>query len=52
LRRDPLLLVQLAHVLLDVSFEPSLHEDICAAVGIYLEEAETPMTRAGPAPAP
>jgi putative restriction endonuclease len=42
LRRDPLLLAQLAHVLLDINFEPSLHQDICAAVGIHLEEADTP----------
>jgi putative restriction endonuclease len=47
LQRDPLLLAQLAHVLLDNNFEPSLHEDICVAVGIDLEEAETP----GPAKA-
>ena len=41
LRRDPLL-AQLAHVLLDIDFEPSLHDDICAAVGLDLEKAATP----------
>ena len=38
---DPALLAQVAHVLLDTNFEPSLHEDICAAVGLDLETAET-----------
>jgi putative restriction endonuclease len=41
LRTDPRLLPQLAHVVLDTNFEPSLHSDICAAVGLDLEEAET-----------
>jgi putative restriction endonuclease len=47
LQRDSLLLAQLAHVLLDVNFEPSLHEDICAAVGLDLEEAESPVPQQG-----
>jgi putative restriction endonuclease len=37
----PQLLSQLAHIILDTNFEPSLHEDICGAVGLDLEEAET-----------
>ena len=31
LRAEPLLLAQLARAVLDANFEPSLHEDICAA---------------------
>src|SRR5215831_13567982 len=38
---QPQLLPQLAHIVLDTNFEPSLHEDICAAVGLDLEQAET-----------
>ncbi len=41
LRADPQLLPQLAHVLLDTNFPPSLHQDLCAAVGLDLEEAES-----------
>lgn len=41
LRAEPLLLSQLAHAVLDANFEPSLHEDICAAVGLDLEAADT-----------
>jgi putative restriction endonuclease len=41
LGREPQLLPQLAHVILDTNFEPSLHDDICAAVGLDLEEAES-----------
>lgn len=44
LHGDPALLAQLAHVVLDTNFEPSLHEDICAAVGLSLEEAEAGIT--------
>lgn len=40
MRTEPQLLPQLAHILLDTNFEPSLHDDICAAVGLDLEEAE------------
>jgi putative restriction endonuclease len=39
---DSHLLAQLAHTLLDANFEPSLHPDICAAVGLDLERAELP----------
>ncbi|HUK71192.1 MAG TPA: HNH endonuclease [Streptosporangiaceae bacterium] len=41
LRADPQLLPKLAHVLLDTNFPPSLHEDLCAAVGLDLEGAES-----------
>jgi putative restriction endonuclease len=41
LRTQPQLLPQLAHVILDTNFEPSLHEDICAEAGLDLEAAET-----------
>lgn len=41
LAAQPQLLPQLARILLDTNFEPSLHEDICAAAGLDLEEAET-----------
>ncbi|MGI5205800.1 phosphorothioated DNA-binding restriction endonuclease [Spirillospora sp. CA-108201] len=40
LRRDPRLLAQLCRAILDVNFEPSLHDDICAAAGIDLETVE------------
>lgn len=40
LRSDPRLLAELAHILLDTNFEESLREDICAAVGLDLAEAE------------
>jgi putative restriction endonuclease len=40
LRRDPRLLPQLARALLDANFEPSLHDDICAEIGLDLEPAE------------
>jgi putative restriction endonuclease len=46
LHAEPLLLSQLAHVVLDDNFEPSLHDDICAAVGLDLEATDT---GAGPA---
>lgn len=45
LHTDPQLLPQLAHILLDTNFESSLHEDICAAVGLDLEQAETAPAR-------
>ncbi len=41
LRADPGLLPRLARVVLDTNFEPSLHADICAAIGLDLEAAET-----------
>ena len=41
LRADPGLLPRLARVVLDTNFEPSLHADICAAIGLDLEEAES-----------
>jgi putative restriction endonuclease len=41
LGREPQLLPQLAHVILDTNFEPCLHEDIRAAVGLDPEDAET-----------
>jgi putative restriction endonuclease len=40
LRDNPRLLSQLGHAILDVNFEPSLHEDICAAAGLDLEAVE------------
>ncbi|MEI7034421.1 phosphorothioated DNA-binding restriction endonuclease [Streptomyces pratensis] len=46
LRREPSLLGRLARVLLDLNFPPSLHSELCEAVGLGLEEAET-----GPLPA-
>lgn len=38
---DSHLLAQLARLLLDSNFEPSLHADICALAGLDLETAET-----------
>ncbi len=40
LAADPALLGQLAHLLLDIHFPPSIHSDIAAAVGLDLESAE------------
>lgn len=40
LEAQPRLLPQLARVILDTNFEPSLHDDICAEVGLDLEEIE------------
>ncbi|WP_329381862.1 HNH endonuclease [Streptomyces sp. NBC_01351] len=37
LRREPTLLGRMARVLLDVNFPPSLHEELCGAVGLELE---------------
>jgi len=41
LRREPELLGRMARVLLDLHFPPSLHGDLCEAVGLELEPAET-----------
>ncbi|MFF7143832.1 phosphorothioated DNA-binding restriction endonuclease [Streptomyces nodosus] len=41
LRREPSLLGRMARVLLDLHFPPSLHQDLCDAVGLELEPAET-----------
>jgi putative restriction endonuclease len=41
LRRDPALLGRIARVLLDLHFPPSLHGDLCEAVGLELEPVET-----------
>lgn len=40
LRSDPHLLPQVVRVLLDANFPPSLHPEICAAVGLALEATE------------
>ncbi|MFE0459134.1 phosphorothioated DNA-binding restriction endonuclease [Kitasatospora sp. NPDC058965] len=50
LARDGSLLGRLARVLLDTHFPPSLHVDLCEAVGLDLELAELP-GRSGSAPA-
>ncbi len=41
LRRDPRLLSQVTRLLLDLHFPPSLHSELCEAVGLELEPAET-----------
>ncbi|MFE0739129.1 restriction endonuclease, partial [Streptomyces sp. NPDC058855] len=41
LRREPSLLGRMARVLLDLNFPSSLHDELCEAVGLELEEAET-----------
>ncbi|MGW0885077.1 phosphorothioated DNA-binding restriction endonuclease [Streptomyces sp. NPDC002671] len=41
LRREPSLLGRMARVLLDLHFPPSLHGDLCEAVGLELEPTET-----------
>ncbi|MEU5420069.1 phosphorothioated DNA-binding restriction endonuclease [Streptomyces sp. NPDC020667] len=41
LRREPSLLGRMARVLLDLHFPPSLHGDLCEAVGLELEPAAT-----------
>lgn len=41
LRREPELLGRLARLLLDLHFPPSLHAELCEAVGLDLEPAET-----------
>ena len=40
IRRDPLLFGGIVRHLLDYNFEPSLHEDICAMVGLDVESLE------------
>ncbi|WP_129307756.1 phosphorothioated DNA-binding restriction endonuclease [Streptomyces sp. L2] len=40
LLREPSLLGRIARVLLDLHFPPSLHPDLCEAVGLELESAE------------
>ncbi|MBC7273155.1 MAG: restriction endonuclease, partial [Streptomyces sp.] len=40
LRREPDLLARMARVLLDLHFPPSLHGDLCEAVGLELEPSE------------
>ncbi|MER6628816.1 phosphorothioated DNA-binding restriction endonuclease [Streptomyces sp. NPDC000987] len=40
LRREPELLGQVARLLLDLHFPPSLHGELCEAVGLELEPAE------------
>ncbi|MFF2726920.1 phosphorothioated DNA-binding restriction endonuclease [Streptomyces sp. NPDC058008] len=47
LRRDPSLLGRMTRVLLDLNFPPSLHGELCEAVGLELEEAETEVVAAG-----
>ncbi|WP_042365288.1 phosphorothioated DNA-binding restriction endonuclease [Streptacidiphilus neutrinimicus] len=41
LRRDTSLLPRMTRVLLDLHFPPSLHDDLCQAVGLELKPAET-----------
>ncbi|MGW0121249.1 phosphorothioated DNA-binding restriction endonuclease [Streptomyces sp. NPDC003327] len=41
LRREPSLLERMARVLLDLHFPPSLHGDLCEAIGLELQPAET-----------
>ncbi|MFC0601852.1 phosphorothioated DNA-binding restriction endonuclease [Streptomyces palmae] len=41
LRREPSLLGRMAQVLLDLNFPPSLHGELCEAVGLELEPART-----------
>jgi putative restriction endonuclease len=41
LRRDPSLLGRMARLLLDLHFPPSLHDDLCEAVGLEPELTET-----------
>ncbi|WP_369393270.1 phosphorothioated DNA-binding restriction endonuclease [Streptomyces sp. CG1] len=41
LRREPQLLGRMARLLLDLHFPPSLHSELCEAVGLELEPAET-----------
>lgn len=41
LRREPQLLGSIARLLLDLHFPPSLHSELCEAVGLELEPAET-----------
>ncbi|MET8956633.1 phosphorothioated DNA-binding restriction endonuclease [Streptomyces sp. NPDC004393] len=41
LRREPALLGRIARLLLDLHFPPSLHGELCEAVGLELEPTET-----------
>jgi putative restriction endonuclease len=41
LRREPQLLARISRLLLDLHFPPSLHDELCEAVGLDLEPAET-----------
>ncbi|MFE9256091.1 phosphorothioated DNA-binding restriction endonuclease [Streptomyces sp. NPDC006879] len=41
LRREPSLLGRMARVLLDLHFPPSLHSELCEAVGLEVEPVET-----------
>ncbi|MFD3656264.1 phosphorothioated DNA-binding restriction endonuclease [Streptomyces sp. NPDC058620] len=41
LRREPSLLGRMTRVLLDLNFPPSLHNELCEAIGLELEEAGT-----------
>ncbi|WP_327748773.1 HNH endonuclease [Streptomyces europaeiscabiei] len=41
LRREPPLLARIARSLLDLHFPPSLHSELCEAVGLELEPTET-----------
>ncbi|TXL85312.1 phosphorothioated DNA-binding restriction endonuclease [Streptomyces sp. IB2014 016-6] len=47
LRREPSLVGRMARVLLDLHFPPSLHGELCEAVGLELELAETAPLLAG-----
>ncbi|MFB7947845.1 phosphorothioated DNA-binding restriction endonuclease [Kitasatospora phosalacinea] len=47
LRKEPALLGRLARVLLDFHFPPSLHTELCEAVGLDLELADTEEVRGG-----
>ncbi|CAL9530866.1 hypothetical protein SUDANB108_04064 [Streptomyces sp. enrichment culture] len=46
LRRDPELLGRIARLLLDLHFPPSLHGELCEAVGLDLEPAEAELVAA------
>ncbi|MFF8671477.1 phosphorothioated DNA-binding restriction endonuclease [Streptomyces sp. NPDC015242] len=46
LRRDPDLLGRIARLLLDLHFPPSLHGELCDAVGLDLEPAEAELVAA------
>ncbi|OPC81863.1 restriction endonuclease [Embleya scabrispora] len=41
LRSDPALLGRMARTVLDLHFPPSLHRELCDAVGLEIEDAET-----------
>lgn len=46
LRREPSLVGRIARLLLDLHFPPSLHSELCEAVGLELEPAQTPQLQA------